>query len=68
MTKTKVSYKITAFADERKVSECEVDTVADIYLKIAALKYRYEIDGDFDSIQIITYINDKYVSEEWNNM
>ena len=68
MTKTKVSYELTAFADERKISEYEVDTVVKVSLKISELKRRYENHGDFDSIQIITYVNNKYVSEEWYYM
>lgn len=68
MNKTKVSYKITAFADERKVYECEVNTTTGLCLKVVSLKYRYENDGNFDSIRIITYVNDEPVSEEWNHM
>ena len=68
MTKTKVSYKITAFADEREVAECEVDTIVKTWLKISELKHHYEHSDNFDSIRIITYVNNETVSEEWINM
>ena len=68
MIKTKVSYEITSFADERKVSECKCDTVNDLYIEIEALKYHYEHNGNFDSIRIITYVNNEPISEEWSHM